>query len=92
MASKQIKGKPQTFSVAAPAATRVLLAGDFTNWEQQPLALKKDGAGVWRTSVQLPPGMHEYRFIVDGQWCDDPDCAVRAPNPYGTENAVIQVG
>jgi hypothetical protein len=34
---------------------------------------------------------NNYRFIVDGQWCDDPECSVRAPNPYGGQNMVRQV-
>ena len=32
-----------------------------------------------------------YRFLVDGQWRDDPKCTVRVPNPYGGQDAVRQV-
>ena len=53
--------------------------------------LQKDAGGVWRTEVELPPGTHHYRFIVDGQWTDDPDCTLRVPNPYGGENMVRAV-
>ena len=28
---------------------------------------------VWTKILQLPPGMYEYRYVVDGHWCDDPD-------------------
>jgi hypothetical protein len=28
---------------------------------------------------------------VDGQWRDDPDCVLRAPNPFGGENMMRQV-
>jgi hypothetical protein len=38
--------------------------------------------------VALPPGNHQYRFRVDGEWRDDPAAAVRVPNPFGGENAV----
>jgi hypothetical protein len=31
------------------------------------------------------------RFIVDGQRCDDPQSAQRAPNPFGAVNAVMKV-
>jgi 1,4-alpha-glucan branching enzyme len=91
--AKTIKSKSkQTFSITAPAATSVRLAGDFTQWEQNPVALKKETGGVWRATVELEPGAHHYRFLVDGQWQDDPDCALRVPNPYGSADMVRQVG
>jgi 1,4-alpha-glucan branching enzyme len=81
----------QTFSITAPGANNVALAGDFTNWQQRPIPMKPQGGGRWQATVALPPGTHHYRFIVDGQWRDDPDCAIRVPNPYGTQNAVRRV-
>ena len=41
--------------------------------------------------VILPPGVHQYRFVVDGQWSDDPACTQRAPNPFGGENMMRRV-
>jgi 1,4-alpha-glucan branching enzyme len=84
-------GKTHTFSLAAPGATRVQLAGDFTNWEQNPINMQKGSDGVWHTTVELVPGPRHYRFLVDGRWCDDPQSALHAPNPYGGRNAVRQV-
>jgi 1,4-alpha-glucan branching enzyme len=80
-----------TFAVTAPEARSVLLAGDFTGWQQAPVSLKKDQSGVWKKTVSLPPGRYEYRLIVDGQWCDDPQCSNRAPNQFGGENCVCIV-
>jgi 1,4-alpha-glucan branching enzyme len=68
-----------------------MLVGDFTHWQQNPIPLKKTTGGVWSVTVEVAPGTHYYRFIVDGQWCDDPNCTLRAPNPYGTQNSVRQV-
>ena len=76
------------FSLLAPDAQAVALAGDFTGWEQQPAPLKKLKSGVWKTTIALPPGSHQYRFLVDGQWHDDPECPARVPNSFGTENCV----
>ena len=78
----------QTFSITAPAAKNVLLAGDFTKWQQQPIEMTKGADGTWRTSVRLTPGAHPYRFLVDGQWQDDPKCPLHAPNPFGGQDAV----
>jgi 1,4-alpha-glucan branching enzyme len=91
MASKHLQRKQQVFSISAPTASSVMLAGDFTQWQEKPIQLKKEAAGVWRASVELTPGTHRYRFIVDGQWCDDPSCAKHEPNPYGTQDAVLRV-
>jgi 1,4-alpha-glucan branching enzyme len=79
------------FSFAAPTAKRVQLVGDFTQWQQKPINLQKSADGVWRTTVEIEPGLHTYRFLVDGQWCDDPACIQHRPNPYGGQDAVRQV-
>jgi 1,4-alpha-glucan branching enzyme len=65
--------------------------GDFTQWIKQPVNMEKDMEGVWRVTVVLKQGSHSYRFIVDGEWCDDPECPLHEPNPYGSQNAVRQV-
>jgi 1,4-alpha-glucan branching enzyme len=81
----------QTFSIAAPTALSVQLVGDFTGWQERPINLRKGPDGIWRGSVELKPGTHHYRFLVDGQWCDDPECHLHVPNPYGSQDAVRQV-
>jgi 1,4-alpha-glucan branching enzyme len=80
-----------TFSYAAPAAQSVLVAGDFTGWQQAPLELTKDKAGIWKKTVSLAPGRYEYRLLVDGEWRDDPNCPQRHPNQFGGENCVCVV-
>lgn len=82
----------QKFSFNAPAAQSVLLAGDFTCWLQQPVPLQKEADGVWKASVALAPGTYHYRFLVDGEWRDDPECSLRVMNEFGTQNDVIKVG
>ncbi|MGO9585930.1 MAG: glycogen-binding domain-containing protein [Limisphaerales bacterium] len=85
-------GLKQTFSFTAPDALCVQLAGDFTQWQEKAIAMKPESGGVWKATVDLPPGSHHYRFIVDGQWRDDPNCTIRVPNPFGGYNAVRRVG
>ncbi len=85
------KGRMQTFSFQAPAAMSVQLVGDFTQWQECPISLQKGADGVWRTAVPLPPGTHHYRFLVDGEWRDDPECTLHTPNPFGGENMTRQV-
>jgi 1,4-alpha-glucan branching enzyme len=83
--------RTQVFSFHAPDASSVQLAGDFTQCQERPINLQKGADGVWHANVELPPGIHHYRFIVDGQWQDDPECPSRAPNPFGSENMTRQV-
>ena len=79
------------FSYKAPEAASVQLAGDFTGWQQAPLSMKKQRNGVWKTTVSLPPGTYEYRLLVDGEWANDPQCALHRPNQFGGENCVCIV-
>jgi hypothetical protein len=83
--------KKVEFSLRAPAAGSVKLAADFTDWEMFPLEMMRSADGVWFTMVPLAPGQYAYRFIVDGEWRDDPHSFKREPNPFGAENAVVLV-
>lgn len=86
------KGKKgQTFAIRAPAARSVQLVGNFTHWQKNPINLQKESGDVWRTTVQLEPGEYHYRFLVDGQWRDDPECTLRVSNPYGSEDSIREV-
>lgn len=83
--------RKETFECVEPTACLVQLVGDFTAWEQQPIELQRQKDGVWRATVALDPGPHEYRFVVDGQWRDDARCMHRRGNVFGSENCVRDV-
>jgi len=83
------KKKRIYFRFVAPDASSVAVLGDFNNWEERPL--KKNQQGLWSTWTMLVPGRYEYRYRVDGVWCNDPEAAT-APNEHGSENNVIVVG
>jgi len=54
------------------AASRVQLAGSFTNWEPR-YDLRQSAPGIWTITVPLTQGVHDYAFVVDGeQWIPDP--------------------
>jgi len=79
------------FRYEAPKAGTVELVADFTGWDKRPLELQPDESGTWQLTVTLPPGRYAYRFVVDGEWCDDPDCQECEVNPFGTHNALVEV-
>jgi len=84
--------KKVTFQIHAPGARQVFLAGDFTQWEAEAkrMTRKRGESGVFSASVNLSPGTYEYKFIVDGEWKEDPARPCRA-NSFGTNNSVITV-
>lgn len=83
--------KKETFSFNAPDALSVMLVGDFTHWQKEAISMRKDANGIWRATVALNPGTYHYRFLVNGEWRDDPECTLRVRNPYGGENAIRNV-
>jgi 1,4-alpha-glucan branching enzyme len=91
MSKQKLVKQKVTFSYSAPAAQTVLLAGDFTGWNEAPISLKKDKSGVWKKTISLPPGRYQYRLVVDGEWRNDPQCPSRQPNQFGGENCVCVV-
>lgn len=71
-------------------AKRVLLSGDFTQWQDQALPMEyRDGA--WHLILDLKPGKHHYKFIIDGEWITDPMNPYREYDGRGNINSVLMV-
>lgn len=79
------------FDYFNPSAREVLVAGSFNNWQPRVTPMKKHRGGKWSTELLLSPGHYEYRFVVDGQWQDDPMAARFVANSYGGLNCVVEV-
>ncbi len=79
------------FELHHPGARSVCLAGTFNNWQPEGTAMAAVGSGKWAKDVSLLPGTYEYRYVVDGQWMEDPQAKKSAPNPFGTWNSVLTV-
>jgi 1,4-alpha-glucan branching enzyme len=90
MAERSSK-KRVSFKLAAPTAKVVYLAGTFNDWDPAARPMKQDTKGIWRTRVSLAPGVHQYRYFVDGEWFDDPLCEDCCENAYGSSNCVVRV-
>ena len=82
--------KAVTFTVHADKGKAVYLAGDFNSWD--PTAKKMTFKnGVYSASVKLEEGEHQYKFVIDGTWCADPENVNSVANDQGTFNSVIVV-
>jgi hypothetical protein len=74
-----------------PDAQEVGIAGSFNDWHPSVTPMIRLNDGKWAKELALPPGRYEYRFVVDGEWVDDPTATELIPNPFGTANAVLVV-
>lgn len=84
-------GRKRTyFKLEKKAADEVRLAGTFNDWDPDSRLLKKNRSGVWSTWMMLAPGKYEYRYLVDGEWYNDPDVG-HCPNEFGGENCILTV-
>jgi len=76
-------------------AADVRIAGDFNGWIPDrgvQSRIETEGSDrVWTKVLLLPPGTYEYRYVVDGEWCTDPDNLDRTPGAMGQPNSVLHV-
>ncbi len=82
--------KPIDFILKMPQVTTAALAGTFNGWDPKRTPLRKEGNG-WKTTLWLPPGRYEYRFVADGEWLSDPNAKESVANSYGSTNSVLVV-
>ena len=85
-------GKKVQFTLSSEPGDLVYVSGTFNQWNPTAHQLKSDpDCGQFRTTVRMPGGTHEYKFVVNGVWTADPKCAAWVPNCHGTINSVVQV-
>jgi 1,4-alpha-glucan branching enzyme len=88
---QKIKMQKVTFSFEGNGAREVFLLGDFNNWNPTSHQMNNNGNSVWKKTVMIPSGKHEYKFLADGQWTEDPLNDQTCPNCFGTYNSVLNV-
>lgn len=79
------------FTLYAPDANKVCIAGQFNDWNTKSMPMKKSKDGTWRIKMKLLLGKYEYKYFVDGAWAQDISGAEMIPNPFGTSNCVVNV-
>ena len=78
------------FVLVAPGARQVSVAGTFNRWDPSATPLVRSGtADTWVATLALPPGEHQYAFVVDGaRWVPDP-AAPAVDDGFGRRNSVL---
>ena len=85
-------GKNVEFSLSAPEANEVYLAGEFNRWDVRSMPMKRGKDGNWKVQTSLPPGRYEYKFVADNYWVEDSPGGEFVANPFGSQNLVLRVG
>ncbi|XP_026422759.1 sucrose nonfermenting 4-like protein isoform X5 [Papaver somniferum] len=66
--------------------TSVFISGSFTRWtESIPMSPVEGCPLVFQAILSLPPGYHQYKFFVDGEWRHDERLPIVSGN-YGIVN------
>ncbi|MEQ8317018.1 MAG: AAA family ATPase [Phycisphaerales bacterium] len=70
----------------------VAVAGEFNAWSAQSHRFNRyQKLGVHARKLELPPGRHAYRLVVDGFWTADPFNPDAVTNPFGEPNSIAEV-
>jgi hypothetical protein len=81
------------FRFRAPRAASVILLGSWNDWATPGDRLGQTREpGLWETWLSLPPGTYRYHFLVDGEPVRPPDASRYAPDGFGGEDGVVDVG
>ena len=71
-------------------AKKVIVAGSFNKWDEHLFKMNKTKNG-WELTLQMKPNIYQYRFIVDGQWMEDPENPHKTRNEFDEYNSVIDI-
>ncbi len=70
-------------------ASRVDVAGDFTNWKA--VATQRAPNGVWYVDLRIPAGRYRYAFRIDGDAWRIPEGATAVDDDLGSKSAWLVV-
>lgn len=83
--------KPINFMCLAPSAKQVTLVGDFNDWDENAMPMKRHFDGSWQIQITLGHGHHHYAFMVDGKLTADPRATGMARTECGQKVSLIAV-
>jgi 1,4-alpha-glucan branching enzyme len=71
----------------------VALCGEFNDWSPATHPMKRRKDGRFSVTLSLTAGQqYRFRYLVDGErWMNDPAADAYRPNPFGSEDSIIQV-
>lgn len=83
-------GNAKFFLEGHQDAKEVVLSGSFSRWDEHYLKMNRTQNG-WELNLDLDPGVYEYKFIIDGNWIEDPANENKVRNEFNGFNSVISI-
>ncbi len=81
------------FVLSDSTATSVSVIGDFNGWQPAVAPMHRvERAQAWSAVVLVPPGRHQYAFLVNGtRWVADPRAPRADDADFGKPGSVLMV-
>lgn len=64
----EMEGKVMTMFEWQEGGSMIYVSGNFSNWTQWFVMTKNPITGYFELGLELPKGVHQFKFIVDGKW------------------------
>jgi 1,4-alpha-glucan branching enzyme len=79
-----------TFSIIPQEETEVFLCGDWNDWDEESMKVKKNGER-YLTKVLKCDEIYQFGYkVAQGEWlCDEETECVESP--YGSKNSVLKL-
>jgi hypothetical protein len=84
-------GHPVTLRLQAPGARAVSVVGDFNGWDPLVHRLSARQDGWWAIEVDLPAGVYQYAFWVDGALVAPSQDEPTVPDGFGGRNGLLVI-
>lgn len=92
-----LESKPEckvTFKLeknVANSAAEANLVGDFNNWDENGLKMRKLKNGDFTLTINLEKDKeYQFRYLLDSEhWVNEPKADKYIPNSHSSENSVI---
>ena len=78
-------------SYASSLGEDIRLAGEFNEWVPDGGIETVREDGQIRKILHVGPGDYQYRLVVNGNWCNDPQNPRRVLNGLGVHNSLLHV-
>ncbi len=85
-----IYGNEVTFFYQDASASEVVVAGSMNEWSTTAAVMEKDGDLFYYT-MAVEAGSYQYKFVVDGNWIQDPANQTTADDGFGGLNSAFEV-
>ena len=81
-----------SYTPVISGVTNVYLAGTFNDWNDSKTKMSDaDNDGTYTVTLLLAEGEYQYKFVVDGQWQQDPNNPEGADDGFGGQNSILRV-